>query len=109
MYARVLPGSVSGALCCEAGFPEAHIIRKRGPFTEEENLAVIRKFGISSLVTKETGKAGGFDEKISAAKKSGCRVISVRRPKEEGLGMEEVKKRVLAMMLQNEHVREQKI
>jgi len=98
VYARVLPGTISGQLCREAGFPDDHVIRKQGPFSEKENLELIRQYGISCLVTKETGKAGGFYEKISAARISGCRVISVQRPKEEGFGMEEVKKRILEMI-----------
>jgi precorrin-6x reductase len=99
VYARVLPGSMSEKLCREAGFPENHIIRMQGPFTEEENLEVIRQYGISGLVTKETGKAGGFGEKINAARKSGCRVISIRRPKEEGLGIDEVKEQILKLIM----------
>lgn len=98
VYARVLPGTMAEQLCREAGFPDDHVITSQGPFTEKENLELIRQYGISCLVTKETGKAGGFDEKIRAARICGCRVISIRRPKEEGLGMEEVKKRILEMV-----------
>jgi len=98
VYARVLPGSESGRLCREAGFSDSHVIKKQGPFSEKENLETIRKYGITCLVTKETGRAGGFDEKVNAALRSGCRVISVRRPREEGLGMEEVKRRILEML-----------
>ena len=39
------------------------------------------------MVSKESGRAGGFLEKYQAAKETGCRMIVIGRPKEEQ-GME---------------------
>ena len=35
------------------------------------------------MVSKESGRAGGFLEKYQAAKETGCRMIVIGRPKEE--------------------------
>ena len=51
------------------------------------NIALIHQFDIAWMVSKESGRAGGFLEKYQAAKESGCRMIVIGRPKEEQ-GME---------------------
>jgi precorrin-6A/cobalt-precorrin-6A reductase len=83
LIVRVLshPDSIQSAM--EAGCPENKIITGRGPFSVEDNLAVLREFNIGVLVTKDSGEAGGAPEKIEAAKKAGCHVVMVSRPKEK--------------------------
>ena len=88
VYARVLPLESSVAQCRAAGLPDSHILAARGPFTLEENLAVLRRYAIRSMVTKDGGAAGGFPEKLEAARQSGVEVLLVRRPEEHGLSME---------------------
>ncbi|MBI4962784.1 MAG: precorrin-6A reductase [Desulfomonile tiedjei] len=82
LFVRVLdhPESVKAALT--AGIPEANIVRGRGPFSVEENLAVITNFKIGVLVTKDSGEAGGVPAKLEAARIAGCRVVVIRRPDE---------------------------
>lgn len=77
---RVLNVSESFAACRAAGIPDERIIAGRGPFSVEENLASIRRFGIGVIVTKESGRAGGFEAKLAAARQANCRVIILRRP-----------------------------
>ncbi len=77
---RVLDAPESLAACRAAGIAEERIIAGRGPFTLEENLAAIRRFGIGVIVTKESGRAGGLDAKLAAAHKTDCRVIVLSRP-----------------------------
>ena len=79
---RVLPHPESVEACRKAGVPDEHIIRGRGPFSVEDNLTVIRTFGIRTLVTKDSGVEGGFPAKIEAAQLERCRVIVLRRPEE---------------------------
>ena len=43
-------------------------------------------------MTKESGGAGGFEEKKKEAQKAGAELIVVARPKEEGKSLQEVKK-----------------
>ena len=47
------------------------------------------------MVTKETGKNGGYDEKIRAARRNGASVIVIRREKENGFSVKEVEEKIL--------------
>ncbi len=88
--ARVLPTSESIESCLKAGVASKNIIGMQGPFTKEMNLAVMHQYGCRWLVTKNTGKPGGFEDKL-ACLEAGCRIIVIGRPREEtGLSFEEV-------------------
>jgi precorrin-6x reductase len=77
---RILDAPELPASCRAAGIPEDRIIAGRGPFSVQENLAAIRRFDIGVIVTKESGRAGGFDAKLAAAQQANCRLIVLRRP-----------------------------
>lgn len=81
LIARVLPGAESTQACRSAGLSNNEIITGRGPFSVEENRAVIRRFKAGTLVTKDSGVAGGVPEKVEAARMEKCRVVIVERPK----------------------------
>ena len=88
--ARVLPTPSSLASCQAAGIPTAHIIAAQGPFSEEINLAELKRTGAAYLVTKASGKKGGFDEKIRAARAAGAVPVVIGAPAEEnGLSLDE--------------------
>ena len=75
------------------GFDAAHTIGMQGPFSMDMNVAMLQSFHAEWMVTKESGRNGGFEEKIEAAKKAGVRVVLIGRPKEEeGLSEDEVKR-----------------
>ncbi len=94
LYARVLP-THPGIDACEAiGLPHSHIIAMQGPFSEELNLAVMRRYGIRILVTKNSGTAGGFAEKIGAAECAGVRVVLIEPPDDSGMSMDELLREV---------------
>lgn len=96
VVARVLPSQESLRLCEEAGIPSKHIICMQGPFSREMNLATIRQYGCSWLVTKNTGKPGGFEDKL-ACLEDGCRILVIGRPaEEEGVSLEEAAARAEA-------------
>ncbi len=82
LIARVLPHPESAAACQAAGLADDEVITGRGPFTVDENIAVIRQYGIGTLVTKESGDAGGVPEKIEAARREQCHVVIVDRPEQ---------------------------
>ena len=89
-YARVLPMEDSLRACREAGLPPAHILAMQGPFSRELNAAMLRSIGAAYLVTKASGSAGGFEEKIAAAAETGAvPVIIGRPPQREGLSAAE--------------------
>ena len=58
----------------------------QGPFSYEMNRALMLQYDIRHIVTKESGSAGGFSEKISAAGDLGVSVHIIKRPEEPGSG-----------------------
>lgn len=93
VFARVLSTGDVAAACEKLGFRGKNLICMQGPFSEELNTAMLRQFDCTYLVTKETGRAGGFEEKIRAAKRAGAKVVLVGRPPEqEGYAYEEILK-----------------
>lgn len=94
-YPRVLPMVSSLEACAQAGIPPKNIIAMQGPFSLEVNQALLRQFDIKILVTKYTGQAGGFPEKIEAAQVCGCTVVVINPPTvEQGLCLEDVKQQL---------------
>ncbi|MHB1455341.1 MAG: precorrin-6A reductase [Armatimonadota bacterium] len=77
---RILDHPESISASRSVGLREDQLIIGRGPFTVDENRSAIRTYGIKTLVTKDSGKAGGVHEKLEAAIKEGCRVVIVERP-----------------------------
>ena len=98
VYARVLPVESSVAACRAAGLPENHILAARGPFSLADNLETMERYAIRSLVTKDGGAAGGFPEKLEAARRLGVQVLLIRRPAETGLTMAELRTRLEALV-----------
>lgn len=90
LYPRVLPTGDSIAACERAGIPHRNIIAMQGPFSAELNEALIRQFHIAFLVTKDGGRAGGFQEKVQAAENTGIELVLIRRPEETGETFEKI-------------------
>lgn len=89
LWVRVLPSMESLSIALSLGYPAAHVICMQGPFSRQMNVATLHSIKGALLVTKDTGKAGGFGEKAEAAREAGARLLVIRRPvKEEGLGLE---------------------
>jgi len=87
-YVRVLPSAESLEICRQQQIEADHIIAMQGPFSEELNEAVIRQYHIEHLITKDSGSAGGFDEKAEAAKSAGAALHVIKRPiHEEGISV----------------------
>ena len=80
VYARVLPMEESLKLCQSAGLKPAHILAMQGPFCVDMNIAMLKSVGAKYLVTKDSGTAGGFDEKVTAARAAGATLIIIGRP-----------------------------
>lgn len=89
--ARVLPSAKAIEACNNAGLEGRQIIAMHGPFSREVNTAIIKQTGAAFIVTKESGNAGGFQEKIDAARETGTEVILIKRPvEEEGYSLDEI-------------------
>ena len=80
VYARVLPDINSIKACEEAGINTGNIIAMQGPFSTELNKLLISEKNIDLLVTKESGKAGGLEEKLSSVTETGINIIVIKRP-----------------------------
>lgn len=80
LWARILPTHAALDLCMDAGLPASHIIAMQGPFSEALNAALYDMLGVTVMVTKDSGTAGGVDEKIRPALARGIHVIVIRRP-----------------------------
>ena len=90
IFARILPDSQALLNSETLGFPRNHMIAMQGPFSLEMNIATMHMTGAKYLVTKESGHAGGFLDKIHAAEAVGATALVIGRPlKETGITLEE--------------------
>lgn len=94
LFPRVLPDVNVIKNILDLGYPLKNIICMQGPFSEDMNTATLKHINGKYLVTKDTGRAGGFDEKLAAAQKAGAELIIIGRPAEKikGYDIEELKK-----------------
>lgn len=83
LVVRVLPGMESLRECVRNGLEGRQIIAMQGPFSKEMNLAMIRQYQASVLVTKESGKTGGEDTKLAAAGEAQIPSCIILRPDEK--------------------------
>lgn len=79
ILARVLDYHESINTCLAAGLTNDEFIVGRGPFSVEANADLIRRHGAHSLVSKDSGQAGGLQTKIEAAKQENCKIVIVAR------------------------------
>ena len=83
LFVRVLPTREALELCAAAGILPSHIIAMQGPFTRAFNAALYDQWGIRAMVTKDSGQAGGVEEKVVPALERQIHIIMIDRPKEE--------------------------
>lgn len=89
LVVRALPVKEAEEKCEILGIE--NVIYKKGPFSYEENLEAFKMYNARWLVTKSSGKNGGFEEKLKAAKNLNMGVVVIKRPEEKGMSMNEVK------------------
>lgn len=90
IWIRALPDEKIRKLCTDMGYDENKLILEKGPFTIEQNTEHIRRSGAETVITKESGKAGGYAEKAEAARICGVQLITLARPYEEGYSQAEI-------------------
>lgn len=96
LVARVLPSKESIESCLAAGISPKNIVAMQGPFTKAMNLATMEQYGCTCMVTKDTGKPGGFDDKL-AVLEAGYKLVVIARPTEEtGYSLSEILKKAEA-------------
>lgn len=92
LIVRVLPGTESITICKEQQISGKQIIAMQGPFSKAMNEIILNEYGISYLVTKISGKNGGFTEKIEAARSQNTKIclIGIPEKNKDGRSLEEV-------------------
>ncbi len=80
LVVRILPVKKSLEKCLELGISPQNIIAMQGPFDEEINRCLFKRYGASLVITKDSGLTGGTKEKIDAAKGLNIPVILIKRP-----------------------------
>ena len=88
---RILPIENAVENCITIGFDKNKIIAEKGPFTVEQNINHIKLFNAKYFVTKDSGERGGFGEKLTAVKECKITLLIIKRPKEDGISLEEAK------------------
>lgn len=102
LYARVLLQEEVFQQIEAFGMNRKQFFCMQGPFSKEMNVAMLHQTGAKFLVTKESGEAGGFQEKVDAARVAGAACVIIRRPTEEnGFSMQQVEQRIFEGMQMN--------
>lgn len=85
VIARILPTPEGTSDALALGYAMKNIYGLHGPFSEAFNAAQFVETGTKLLLTKDTGKTGGYDAKVSAALGLGILVAVLSRPEDAGL------------------------
>lgn len=91
IYLRILPLPSSLERALALGYDPAHIICMQGPFSADLNAAMFAQVHAAYVVTKNSGSAGGYDEKAEGARRAGAALIVVQRAAEAGILLDEAK------------------
>jgi len=78
---RVLPEHKVVQKCQDLGLAPKDIVAMQGPFSKEMNRITFKSYNASVVVTKDSGKMGGTDTKISAALSVNIPVVVIKRSK----------------------------
>jgi precorrin-6A/cobalt-precorrin-6A reductase len=80
LIARMLPRIDNMEKCAELGVEQKNIVAIQGPFSKELNKALYKQYGVTLMITKESGKVGSVDEKLEAALECDIETIMIARP-----------------------------
>lgn len=79
LVARVLPTSDVLRSCESMGLNADNILALKGPFSKDINVALLRHAKVDVVITKESGYAGGFLDKVEACEELGIPIIIIKR------------------------------
>lgn len=91
VYARILPTMMSLKRALDLGYEPSHLICMQGPFSVPLNTAMFSQYNAAYVVTKDSGKPGGFAEKVTAARNAGATLVVIKRRTEQGHSLEDIK------------------
>lgn len=81
LVVRVLPDHQVIEKVQSLGVAPKNIVAMQGPFSKEMNRITFKMYNASVIVTKDSGRAGGTDTKLSAALQLKIPVVIIKRPK----------------------------
>ncbi|GKV65360.1 MULTISPECIES: precorrin-6A reductase [unclassified Sporosarcina] len=81
LICRMLPNIGNMEKCDKLGIKQKDIIAIQGPFSESLNKSLCEQYDVTLMITKESGKVGSVDEKITAALDLEIPVVLIKRPK----------------------------
>ena len=67
LICRMLPNIGNMEKCNQLGIKQKDIIAIQGPFSESLNKSLYEQYQVTLMITKESGKVGSVDEKMTAA------------------------------------------
>lgn len=79
IMARVLPNCEVIKACESMGLNADNIIALKGPFSKDINVALLKHSKADVVITKESGFAGGFMDKLDACVELNKPIIVIRR------------------------------
>lgn len=83
---RVLPSSFSIQECITNQLKMQDIVAILGPVSEDLNYQLFKDYGVDYVVTKDSGKEGGTEEKLQACKRLGIPAVVIgRQPEDYGI------------------------
>lgn len=82
---RILPSVESIKVCDDNHIEMKNIVAQMGPFTLEENIALIKRYNIKYLISKESGKVGGTDAKLDACLQTNIICVIITREEENAM------------------------
>lgn len=80
LVCRMLPNKENMEKCDRLGIKQKDIIAIQGPFSHSLNQSLYEQYEVTLMITKESGKVGSVDEKMTAAIKLGIPIILIKRP-----------------------------
>lgn len=83
-FFRILKRKESTDKVHEAGFPDSQIILYNDSLSlpsADDELLLMRQVGCDAILTKESGTSGGFEAKVSAARRLGLKVYVIECPR----------------------------
>ncbi|WP_195970081.1 cobalt-precorrin-6A reductase [Clostridium thermobutyricum] len=78
---RVLPSYTVIKKLTEGGIALDNIIAIKGPFGKAINDGIIKEYNIKAIITKDSGKEGGVEEKVNSAIENNAKIILINKPK----------------------------
>lgn len=100
LFVRILPTLESIRKCEQLKIPITNIIALNGKFSVSLNIELFKYCNADILVTKDSGEAGGFEQKIEAAKQLNLKILVIKRQSEFNKSISTYKEAV-ELVLQN--------